>query len=149
MGKILGAWLERWATVRAVVGLAGWVLVALGLAKVAAVGRGESAGLGLDEERALRWERWALAQGVGETAAGLATVLLPPPMNSVVLVGVGAGFLLWQAFESPSSGPCPCLVGLRSMAGWVQAYEREWRVGLAVWFFLVGVLSWRSEQGRS
>jgi hypothetical protein len=116
---------------------------------VAAVGRGESAGLGLDEERALRWERWALVQGVGETAAGLATVLLPPPMNSVVLVGVGAGFLLWQAFESPSSGPCPCLAGLRSMADWVQAYEREWRVGLAVWFFLVGVLSWRSEQGRS
>ena len=41
--------------------------------------------------------------------AGLATVLLPPLMNSVVLVGVGSGFLLWQAFESPSSGPCPLL----------------------------------------
>jgi hypothetical protein len=54
-------------------------------------------------------ERWVSVQEVGETVAGLATVLLPPLMNSVVLVGVGSGFLLWQAFESPSSGPCPLL----------------------------------------
>ena len=48
MRTILAAWRESWGTVRAVVRLAGWVLVALGVAKLVAVGRDESASLGVE-----------------------------------------------------------------------------------------------------
>lgn len=144
-----GGFRGRWWGVRRVVQLAGWVLVGLGLAKLLAVGGGHPSLSGSGAEAASVSTRWAVVQGVGEIGAGAAAVWLPAPMNCAVLAAVGSGFLVWQLLETPDAAPCPCLLGVRSWAGWVKGREREWRVTLASWFFLTGLLAWRSLPRKS
>lgn len=134
--------------VRPVLVLAALVLLFLGAAKLVGVSRSEAEQLSLPAEYVSRWERWARWQGAMELAAAALVLALPSPAGSLVLSAVGAGFLAWQFMEPPRGIPCPCLAGLRSWIGWVRERETEWRVALATWFFLVGVLSWRSVRER-
>ncbi|MEJ5237464.1 MAG: hypothetical protein WHT82_03795 [Limisphaera sp.] len=130
--------------VRPVLVLAALVLLLLGAAKLVGVGRGEGEQLQLSSDSVAQWERWARWQGAGELVAGALVLVLPNPAGSLVLGAVGAGFLAWQFLETPGGVPCPCLAGLRSWISWLREQEEEWRTALATWFFLVGVLSWRS-----
>lgn len=130
--------------------LAALVLLFLGAAKLKLIGvsRSEVEQLSLPAEYISRWERWARWQGAMELAVAALVLALPSPAGSLVLSGVGAGFLAWRFMEPPSGIPSPRLAGLRSWIGWVRERETEWRVALATWFFLVGVLSWRSVRER-
>ncbi|MCX7866205.1 MAG: hypothetical protein N2438_03635 [Limisphaera sp.] len=125
--------------------LAALVLLGLGLAKVAAPAPpGEASIPELAPEETVRWQQRARVQGVLEIRAGAAVLLLPGSAAGLVLATVGAGFLTWQFLETPEQGPCPCLAGLRSWIPGLARHEAEWRMTLAVWFFLTGVLGWRS-----
>jgi len=149
IGKIGKGRNGRRDSVRPGVMLAAVVLLVLGAVKVVAVLQGEGKDWPVSGEQVSQWRQWTLGQGVAEVLAGTTALCLRTTAGSLVLAAVGSGFLVWQFLETPTGVPCPCLAGLRSWSAWVREHEAEWRFSLAAWFFLVGVLSWRSCLGRA